>query len=84
MKNSFVKKLTRTAATITSAVLKSFLIPRIENVIENEVKITHSDLAQEVEKFILSPEKISVKVRIFPVSFLYILICIVFLKNLVQ
>jgi nucleosome binding factor SPN SPT16 subunit len=56
-----VQKLIRTAATITSAVLKKFLIPRIEGVIENEVKITHSDLATEVENFILTPEKINPK-----------------------
>jgi len=61
VKDSNELKLSRTAATITSAVLKSFLIPRIENVIENEVKITHTALAQEVEKFILAPEKINVK-----------------------
>eukprot|EP00814_Leptocylindrus_danicus_P000428 CAMPEP_0116039816 /NCGR_PEP_ID=MMETSP0321-20121206/23886_1 /TAXON_ID=163516 /ORGANISM="Leptocylindrus danicus var. danicus, Strain B650" /LENGTH=1054 /DNA_ID=CAMNT_0003519307 /DNA_START=38 /DNA_END=3202 /DNA_ORIENTATION=+ len=55
-------ELLQKSAVLTNKVLKHFFIPRLENIIDEEISITHENLAQEVEAVIEQPEKINLKV----------------------
>jgi nucleosome binding factor SPN SPT16 subunit len=49
----------KVASDITSSVLKEFLIPQIEDIIEKEEKITHIALAEKTEELMSKPEKLA-------------------------
>jgi len=55
------QKYVKTAASITVAVLKNFLIGKIESTIDEEKKVTHVDLTKETLALFAKPEKISAK-----------------------
>jgi nucleosome binding factor SPN SPT16 subunit len=56
---TFVKK----SAYLTSSVLKHFVVPKLEKVIKNEKKVSHSSLMNDIEKVILNPLKVKVKLK---------------------
>ncbi|KAJ1257964.1 hypothetical protein BS78_10G036900 [Paspalum vaginatum] len=51
------------AAYLTSSVLKNFVVPKLEKVIDEEKKVTHSSLMDDTEKAILDPLKVKVKLK---------------------
>ncbi|XP_048226009.1 FACT complex subunit SPT16 isoform X3 [Ricinus communis] len=53
----------RKAAFLTSSVMKQFVVPKLEKVIDEEKKITHSSFMDETEKAILEPARIKVKLK---------------------
>ncbi|CAL5330032.1 unnamed protein product [Camellia sinensis] len=51
------------AAYLTSSVMKHFVIPMLEKVIDEEKKVSHSSLIDDKEKVILEPAKVKVKLK---------------------
>lgn len=51
------------AAYLTSSVMKHFVVPKLEKVIDEEKKVSHSSLMDDTEKVILEPSKVKVKLR---------------------
>ncbi|WCJ39284.1 FACT complex subunit SPT16 [Euphorbia peplus] len=51
------------AAFLSTSVMSNVVIPKLENVIDEEKKITHSALMDEAEKAIMDPSKAKVKLR---------------------
>lgn len=51
------------AAYLTASTLKNFVVPKLEKVIDEEKKVTHSSLMDETEKVILDPAKVKVKLK---------------------
>jgi len=58
-KDDTEQKWLRTAAAISSTVMKNFLIPKIEQVIDEDKRVTHAQIASEIEATFLNPEIIS-------------------------
>ncbi|CAK7340461.1 unnamed protein product [Dovyalis caffra] len=61
----------RKAAFLTSSVMKQFVVPKLEKVIDEEKKISHSSLMDETEKTILEPARIKVKLKAENVDICY-------------
>ncbi|XP_062081762.1 FACT complex subunit SPT16-like [Humulus lupulus] len=59
------------AAFLTSSVMRSFVVPKLEKVIDEEKKISHSSLMNETEKAILEPARIKVKLKAENVDICY-------------
>ncbi|XP_015886873.3 FACT complex subunit SPT16 [Ziziphus jujuba] len=59
------------AAFLTSSVLRSFVVPKLEKVIDEEKKVSHSSLMDDTEKTILEPAKIKVKLKAENVDICY-------------
>lgn len=59
------------AAYLTSSVMKHFVVPRLEKVIDEEKKVSHSSLMDDTEKVILEPAKIKVKLKAENVDICY-------------
>ncbi|KAM0895903.1 hypothetical protein ACQ4PT_023555 [Festuca glaucescens] len=51
------------AAYLTSSVMKNFVVPTMEKVIDEERKVSHSSLMDDTEKIILDPLKAKVKLK---------------------
>ncbi|XVF57639.1 hypothetical protein PTKIN_Ptkin06aG0221500 [Pterospermum kingtungense] len=51
------------AAFLTSSVMRQFVVPKLEKVIDEERKVSHSALMDETEKTILEPARIKVKLK---------------------
>jgi nucleosome binding factor SPN SPT16 subunit len=51
------------AAYLTSSVLKNFVVPKVEKVIDEEKKVSHSSLMDDTEKVILDPLKAKVRLK---------------------
>ncbi|GJN37082.1 hypothetical protein PR202_gb26004 [Eleusine coracana subsp. coracana] len=51
------------AAYLASSVLKNFVVPKLEKVIDEEKKVSHSSLMDDTEKVILDPLKVKVKLK---------------------
>ncbi|CAH9078968.1 unnamed protein product [Cuscuta europaea] len=51
------------AAYLTASTLKNFVVPKLEKVIDEEKKVTHSSLTDETEKAMLEPAKVKVKLK---------------------
>ncbi|KAF3454723.1 hypothetical protein FNV43_RR05171 [Rhamnella rubrinervis] len=51
------------AAFLTSSVMRNFVVPKLEKVIDEEKKVSHSSLMDDTEKVILEPAKIKVKLK---------------------
>ncbi|KAB1202090.1 FACT complex subunit SPT16 [Morella rubra] len=49
------------AAFLTSSVMRSFVVPRLEKIIDEEKKVSHSSLMDDTEKAILEPARIKSK-----------------------
>ncbi|KAL3515893.1 hypothetical protein ACH5RR_022795 [Cinchona calisaya] len=64
---TFIKK----AAFLTASTMISFVVPRLERVIDEEKKVTHSALMEETEKAILDPARIKVKLKAENVDICY-------------
>lgn len=52
------------ASTVTSRLFKKVLVTRIEEIIDEDKPIKHSQLADEIEKVIQDPSKVVPKVRL--------------------
>ncbi|KAL3515894.1 hypothetical protein ACH5RR_022796 [Cinchona calisaya] len=59
------------AAYLTSSVMKHFVVPKLEKIIDEENKISHSSLMDDTEKVILEPAKIKVKLKADNVDICY-------------
>ncbi|KAI4364642.1 hypothetical protein MLD38_020704 [Melastoma candidum] len=59
------------AAHLTANVMKNFVVPTMENVIDEEKKVTHSSLMDETEKAILEPTRAKVKLKAENVDICY-------------
>jgi len=59
------------AAFLTASVMKNFVVPKLEKVIDEEKKVAHSSLMDDTEKVILEPAKIKVKLRAENVDICY-------------
>ncbi|XP_043700747.1 FACT complex subunit SPT16-like [Telopea speciosissima] len=59
------------AAFLTASVMKHFVVPKLEKVIDEEKKISHSLLMDETEKAILEPAKVKVKLKAENVDICY-------------
>ena len=59
------------AAYLTSAVMKLFVVPKLEQVIDEEKKVSHSSLMDDTEKVITEPAKIKVKLKAENVDICY-------------
>ena len=61
----------RKAAFLSSSVMKQFVVPKLEKVIDEEEKISHSSLMGDTEKAILEPARIKVKLKAENVDICY-------------
>lgn len=61
----------RRAAFLTSSVMRSFVVPKVEKVIDEEKKVSHSSLMNETEKAVLDPARIKVKLKAENVDICY-------------
>ncbi|BFG36739.1 hypothetical protein CerSpe_230130 [Prunus speciosa] len=59
------------AAFLTSSVMRSFVVPKLEKVIDEEKKVSHSSLMDDTEKAILEPARIKVKLKAENVDICY-------------
>ncbi|WOL19289.1 FACT complex subunit SPT16-like [Canna indica] len=59
------------AAYLTSSVMKNFVVPKLERVIDEEKKVSHSSLMDDAEKAILDPAKVKVKLKAENVDICY-------------
>ncbi|KAG5562363.1 hypothetical protein RHGRI_005186 [Rhododendron griersonianum] len=59
------------AAFLTASVMKNFVVPKLEKVIDEEKKVAHTVLMDETEKAILDPTKIKVKLKAENVDICY-------------
>ncbi|GER25681.1 FACT complex subunit SPT16 [Striga asiatica] len=59
------------AAYLTASAMKNFVVPKVEKVIDEEKKVTHSSLMEDTEKAILDPTKIGVKLKAENVDICY-------------
>lgn len=59
------------AAFLSSSVMKQFVVPKLEKVIDEEKKVSHSSLMDETEKAILEPARIKVKLKAENVDICY-------------
>ncbi|KAJ6384693.1 hypothetical protein OIU78_027898 [Salix suchowensis] len=61
----------RKAAFLSSSVMKQFVVPKLEKVIDEEKRISHSSLMGDTEKAILEPARIKVKLKAENVDICY-------------
>ncbi|KAL5580411.1 hypothetical protein UlMin_012853 [Ulmus minor] len=59
------------AAFLTSSVMRNFVVPNLEKVIDEEKKVSHSSLMNDTEKAILEPSRIKVKLKAENVDICY-------------
>ncbi|KAH7654217.1 Creatinase/Aminopeptidase P/Spt16 N-terminal protein [Dioscorea alata] len=59
------------AAYLTSSVMKNFVVPKLEKIIDEENKVSHSSLMDDTEKVILDPLKVKVKLKAENVDICY-------------
>ncbi|KAK9143266.1 hypothetical protein Syun_012666 [Stephania yunnanensis] len=59
------------AAFLTSSVMKHFVVPKVEKIIDDERKVSHSSLMMDTEKTILEPTRIKVKLKAENVDICY-------------
>ncbi|KAI3902683.1 hypothetical protein MKW92_050924, partial [Papaver armeniacum] len=59
------------AAYLSSSVMKHFVVPKLEKIIDEEKKVTHSSLMEETEKAVLEPAKVKVKLKADNVDICY-------------
>ncbi|XP_011039012.1 PREDICTED: FACT complex subunit SPT16-like isoform X1 [Populus euphratica] len=71
VKDSIELTNVRKAAFLTSSVMKQFVVPKLEQVIDEEKKISHSSLMGDTEKAILEPARIKVKLKAENVDICY-------------
>lgn len=71
VKDSLELTNVKKAAFLTSSVMRSFVVPKLEKVIDEEKKISHSSLMDETEKTIVEPARIKVKLKADNVDICY-------------
>ncbi|KAM0945399.1 putative peptidase M24, PH-like domain superfamily, FACT complex subunit Spt16 [Dioscorea sansibarensis] len=59
------------AAYLTSSVMKNFVVPKLEKIIDEENKVSHCALMDDTEKVILDPSKVKVKLKAENVDICY-------------
>ncbi|RVW77331.1 FACT complex subunit SPT16 [Vitis vinifera] len=71
MKDSTELTNVKKAAFLTSSVMKHFVVPKLEKVIDEEKKVSHSSLMDDTEKAILEPARVKVKLKAENVDICY-------------
>lgn len=61
----------RKAAYLASNVMKNFVVPKLEQTIDEEKKVSHSSLMEETEKVIHDPRKLNLKLKAENVDICY-------------
>ncbi|KAG0494764.1 hypothetical protein HPP92_005758 [Vanilla planifolia] len=61
----------RKAAYLTSTAMKTFVVPKLEQIIDEEKKVSHSTFMEETEKAIQDPLKLKVKLKAENVDICY-------------
>ncbi|GER46967.1 FACT complex subunit SPT16 [Striga asiatica] len=64
---AYIKK----AAYLTAFTVKNFVVPKIEQAIDEEKKVTHASLTNDTEKALLDPAKIGLKLKAENVDICY-------------
>ncbi|GMH13121.1 hypothetical protein Nepgr_014962 [Nepenthes gracilis] len=59
------------AAFLTASVMKNFVVPKLEKIIDEEKKVSHSSLMDDTEKAILEPASVKVKLKAENVDICY-------------
>ncbi|XAR68670.1 hypothetical protein NMG60_11003875 [Bertholletia excelsa] len=59
------------AAYLTASVMKNYVVPKLEKVIDEEKQVSHSMLMDDTEKAILEPTKVKVKLKAENVDICY-------------
>ncbi|MCL7022174.1 hypothetical protein MKW94_024963 [Papaver nudicaule] len=59
------------AAFLSSSAMKNFVVPKLEKIIDEEKKVTHSSLMEDTEKAVLDPAKVKVKLKADNVDICY-------------
>ncbi|XP_026432051.1 FACT complex subunit SPT16-like [Papaver somniferum] len=59
------------AAFLSSSVMKHFVVPKLEKIIDEEKKVTHSSLMEDTEKAVQEPAKVKVKLKADNVDICY-------------
>ncbi|KAL5705901.1 DNA helicase [Ranunculus cassubicifolius] len=59
------------AAFLTSSVMKHHVVPKLEQIIDEEKKVSHSVLMEDTEKCILEPSRVKVKLKAENVDICY-------------
>ena len=71
IKDSIELTNVKKAAFLTASVMKNVVVPNLENVIDEEKKVTHSSLMDDTEKAIVDPTKAKVRLRAENVDICY-------------
>ncbi|MCL7052093.1 hypothetical protein MKW94_008848 [Papaver nudicaule] len=59
------------AAFLASSAMKTFVVPKLEKIVDEEKKVTHSSLMEDTEKVVLEPARIKVKLKADNVDICY-------------
>ncbi|CAL5412440.1 unnamed protein product [Camellia sinensis] len=59
------------AAYLTASVMKNFVVPKLEKIIDEEKKVAHSSIMDDTEKAILDPTGVKVKLKAENVDICY-------------
>ncbi|PIA37977.1 hypothetical protein AQUCO_02900079v1 [Aquilegia coerulea] len=59
------------AAYLAASVMTNYVVPRLENIIDEEKKVSHSTLMNDTEKCILAPSRIKLKLKAENVDICY-------------
>uniref|UniRef100_A0A7N0U852 FACT complex subunit n=1 Tax=Kalanchoe fedtschenkoi TaxID=63787 RepID=A0A7N0U852_KALFE len=59
------------AAYLSASVLKDYVVPKLESIIDEEKKVTHSSLMDDTETVILEPSKIKLKLKASNIDICY-------------
>ncbi|KAG6478423.1 hypothetical protein ZIOFF_061865 [Zingiber officinale] len=59
------------AAHLTTSVMKIFVVPKLERVIDEEKKVSHSSLMDDAEKAVLNPARVKVELKAEDVDICY-------------
>ncbi|KAL9685037.1 hypothetical protein QQ045_022483 [Rhodiola kirilowii] len=59
------------AAYLSASVLKDYMVPKLEGIIDEEKKVTHSSLMDDAEKVLTEPSKINVKLKASNIDICY-------------
>ncbi|XP_042487040.1 FACT complex subunit SPT16-like [Macadamia integrifolia] len=71
VKDSTELTYVRKSGYLTASVMKYFVVPKLERVIDEEKKVSHSSLMDETEKAILDPARVKVKLKAENVDICY-------------
>ncbi|KAK6911695.1 Peptidase M24 [Dillenia turbinata] len=71
IKDSMELTNVKKAAYLTASAMKNFVVPKVERIIDEEKKVSHSLLMDDTEKVIMEPARIKVKLKAENVDICY-------------